>query len=74
MVESALRCARLETRKLRLARSLAVHDLLACVFEVAEHKPDSLGTTLTPLTYAVTADITRAERWDLTHEALRRLR
>jgi hypothetical protein len=60
--------------KLRLARSMAVHDLLACVFEVVEHKPDSLGIPLTPVTYEVTADITRAERWDLTHEALRRLR
>ena len=52
--------------KLRVARSLAVHDLLACVFEVVEHKPDSLGIPLAPVTYEVTAEITRAERWDLT--------
>ena len=26
-----------------------------------------------PVTYEVTAEITRAERWDLTREALRRL-
>ena len=59
--------------KLRVARSLAVHDLLACVFEVVEHKPDSLGIPLAPVTYEVTAEITQAERWDLTREALRRL-
>ena len=59
--------------KLRVARSLAVHDLLACVFEVVEHKPDSLGIPLAPVTYEVTAGIARAERWDLTREALRRL-
>ena len=60
--------------KLRVARSLAVHDLLACVFEVVEHKPDSLGIPLAPVTYEVTAEIARAERWDLTAEALRLLR
>jgi hypothetical protein len=60
--------------KLRLVRSMAVHDLLACVFEVVEHKADSLGIPLTPITYEVTSGITRAERWDLTREALRRLR
>ena len=59
--------------KLRITRSMAVQDLLACVFEVVEHKPDSLGIVLEPLTYEVTAEITRAERWDLTHEALRLL-
>jgi hypothetical protein len=52
--------------KLRVARSLAVHDLLACVFEIVEHKRDSLGIPLAPVTYEVTAEITRAERWDLT--------
>jgi hypothetical protein len=60
--------------KLRLARSMAVHGLLACVFEVVEHKPDSLGIPLTAVTYEVTAEITRAERWDLTHAALAALR
>ena len=59
---------------LRLVRSAPVHDLLACVFEVVAHKPDSLGIALTAVTYEVTADLTRAERWDLTREALRRLR
>jgi len=38
-----------------------------------EHKPDSLGIPLAPVTYEVTAGIARAERWDLTREALRRL-
>ena len=60
--------------KLRLTRSMAVHDLLACVFEVVEHKPDSLGIALTPITYQVTAEIARAERWDATAEAFRLLR
>ena len=59
--------------KLRLVRSRVVHDLLACVFEVVEHKPDSMGIALTPITYEVTAEIARAERWDLTRGALRRL-
>ena len=35
--------------KLRLVRSTVVHDLLACVFEVAEHKPDSMGIALPPI-------------------------
>jgi hypothetical protein len=60
--------------KLRLVRSMVVHEQLACVFEVAEHKADSLGIPLAPVTYEVTAEITRAERWDLTREALQRLR
>jgi hypothetical protein len=60
--------------KLRLVRSQVMHDLLACVFEVAEHKPDSLGIPLTPVTYEVTADIARAERWDETRDALAALR
>ena len=56
--------------KLRLLRATAVHDLLACVFEVVEHKPDSLGVALTPITYPVSAEIARAERWDTIVEAL----
>lgn len=60
--------------KLALSRSVAVGDLLACVFTVAEHTPDSLGIALTPITYPVTAEIARAERWDATVEALGLLR
>ena len=65
--------------KLRLlvagcCRSQVVHDLLACVFEVVEHKPDSMGVALTPITYEVTAEIARAERWDTTAEAFGLLR
>ena len=56
--------------KLRLVRSVAVGDLLACVFELVEHKPDSLGVALEPIRYAVTAEIARAERWDATVAAL----
>jgi hypothetical protein len=56
--------------KLRLVRPVAVGDLLACVFELVEHKPDSLGVALEPIRYAVTAEIARAERWDATVEAL----
>lgn len=60
--------------KLRVARSQVVHDLLACVFEVVEHKPDSMGVALTPITYEVTPDIARVERWDTTAEAFAVLR
>ena len=60
--------------KLRLLRAHVVHDLLACVFEVVEHQPDSMGVALTPITYEVTAEIARAERWDTTVEAFRLLR
>ena len=60
--------------KLRLVRSTTVHDLLACVFAVVEHKPDSLGIPLTPIRYEVTTAIARAERWDTTVEALHALR
>jgi hypothetical protein len=59
---------------LNLVRSTVVHDLLACVFEVVGHKPDSLGVALSPVLYDVTADIARSERWDTTVEALHRLR
>ena len=59
--------------KLRLVRSVGWRDLLACVFEVAEHKADSLGIELTPITYRVVEEIARGERWDVTTEALRRL-
>jgi hypothetical protein len=60
--------------KLLVVRAVAVHDLLACVFEVAEHKPDSMGIALRPITYPVTVDIARAERWDTTVAALGLLR
>lgn len=60
--------------KLRLRRSVVAGDLLACVLEVVEHKPDSLGVALAPIRYAVTAEIARAERWDATAEAFRLLR
>lgn len=59
--------------KLRVVRSVVAGDLLACVLVVAEHKADSLGVALTPIRYAVTAEIARAERWDTTVEALRGL-
>ena len=64
----------LVTARLRLVRSRVVHDLLACVFEVVEHKPDSMGIALTPILYEVSAEIARAERWDTTAEAFRLLR
>lgn len=60
--------------KLNLVRTRVVDDLQACVFEVVEHKPDSLGIALTPITYQVTAEIARAERWDVTLAALAALR
>jgi hypothetical protein len=59
--------------KLRLVRSVTAHELLACVFAVVEHKPDSLGIPLTPIGYRADAGIARAERWDLTAEGLRLL-
>ena len=59
--------------KLRVVRSAVRHDLLACAFEVVEHRADSLGIPLDPMRYRVTADIARAERWDLTADALRLL-
>jgi hypothetical protein len=40
------------------------------VFELVEHKPDTLGVALEPILYAVTAEIARAERWDATVAAL----
>ena len=60
--------------KLRVVRATVVHDLLACVFAVVEHKPDSLGIPLEPVTYEMTAEIARVERWDQTREALAALR
>ena len=60
--------------KLHLVRSTAVRDLLACVFAVVEDRADSMGIALTPITYPVTAEIARAERWDTTVEAFGLLR
>ena len=59
--------------KMRLERSEVTHDLLACVFEVVDHTADSLGISLTPIGYRADAGIARAERWDLTVDALRDL-
>ena len=59
--------------KLRVVRSVTAGDLLACVFEVAEHKADSLGIPLTPISYRVGAGLAREEQWDATTDALRLL-
>lgn len=60
--------------KLRLVRSIRDDELLGCAFEVAEHKRDSLGIPLAPITFRTSADLARDERWQVSAKLLDRLR
>lgn len=56
--------------KLTLRRSTEWEGLLGAVFAVTEHRSDSLGIPLQPLSYDATPEIARLERWDLSARLL----
>lgn len=55
-------------------RSIRVGGLLACELDISEHRQDSLGIQLTPMTFVATPQLAISERWDLSKRALTRLR
>ena len=59
--------------KLDLVRSTIDHGLFGCVFRVADHKRDTLGAPLHPLSYRTTPQIAHEEHWENSARALRRL-
>ncbi|MBO0874766.1 MAG: pyridoxamine 5'-phosphate oxidase family protein [Pseudonocardia sp.] len=59
--------------KLRLVSARDHGDLLGCVFEAVEHKPDSLGIPLRPLGFRTESEIARRERWSQTAAILAEL-
>ncbi|MCO6000330.1 pyridoxamine 5'-phosphate oxidase family protein [Actinoallomurus rhizosphaericola] len=56
--------------KLLMVRSLAVGDVLGCVFTVTHHKRDSLGIPLSPLGFRTTAHLAELEHWRLNANVL----
>lgn len=50
--------------KLRVLTSIDEGALLGVSFELVEHKRDSLGIELSPITFRATAGIAELERWD----------
>lgn len=65
--------------KLRVVRTILAEDpgpaggLEAFAMTVVEHKADTLGVPLTPVTFTPTPEIARAEHWDVAAVLLRRL-
>jgi hypothetical protein len=47
--------------------------LVAWAFAVIEHKADSLGIPLHPVTFPTSDEVAQMERWDISDRALRRL-
>ncbi|MFD2472231.1 pyridoxamine 5'-phosphate oxidase family protein [Amycolatopsis silviterrae] len=60
--------------KLRLVRSLALDDVLGCVFTAVHHKRDSLGIPLSPLGFRTTGCLAELEGWHRSAAVLTRLR
>lgn len=50
--------------KLQVLRSFTDGELLACGFGVVEHKRDSIGIPLSPITYRTTAAVASDEKWE----------
>lgn len=59
--------------KLRMTRSLTADGLVGCVFEIVQHKRDSLGIPLSPIGFRTTAVLAEQEHWVRTAALLRRL-
>jgi hypothetical protein len=59
--------------KLRLRRIVDDGDLLGLVLEPVDHKADSLGVDLAPISYVATQELAMLERWDRTAALLARL-
>ncbi|MFJ9362790.1 hypothetical protein ACIRRA_00010 [Nocardia sp. NPDC101769] len=56
--------------ELSMVRSLAVGDLLGCVFTARHHKRDSLNIPLSPLGFHTTRHLTELENWRLSADVL----
>lgn len=59
--------------KLSLVRVIDTPAAIGCVMQVTEHKADSLGIPLSPISFVTTAEIARMEDWDASEQLLRRL-
>jgi len=59
--------------KLRRRTSVDEGDLLGFVLDPVDHKADSLGIALAPISYVASEELARLERWDRTAELLARL-
>jgi hypothetical protein len=59
--------------KLRVVRTIEAGPVLGCALTVAEHKADSLGIALSPVSFTTTARIAQAEDWAASERLLRAL-
>jgi hypothetical protein len=59
--------------KLQAARSFTEDGVLACAFDVVEHKRDAAGVPLTPISYRTSEEIARVEQWDRSARLLQRI-
>jgi hypothetical protein len=59
--------------KLRVLRTVEAGPVLGCALGVTEHKADSLGIPLSPVSFTATAGIARAEDWAASERLLRAL-
>jgi hypothetical protein len=59
--------------KLRVVRTIEAGPVLGCALAVAEHKADSLGIPLSPVSFTTTARIAQAEDWAASDRLLRAL-
>lgn len=60
--------------KLRVRRSIIDQDVLAVALDVTEHKADSAGMPLSPLSYVVPVDLPAEEAWPKSRRLLDLLR
>jgi hypothetical protein len=59
--------------KLHVVRSIQSGGALGCGMRVVEFKADSLGISLSPISFATTAEIARLESWEASGQLLRKL-
>lgn len=59
--------------KLRLVSRIEEGTLLAALFDVVEHKRDSVGIELSPITFRTSVAIAELEHWDSSARLLRAL-
>jgi hypothetical protein len=61
------------TMKLRVRRTITASGLLGAVLDVVDHKADSLGLELSPITYTPTKELAELEGWDRSRSVLQLL-
>lgn len=59
--------------KLRVLHAIDTPAAIGCILQVTEHKADSLGIPLSPISFVTTPEIARAEDWDASQQLLGRL-